>query len=177
MEAYESHCPDCGRSYTWVGYKTGIGKTEAQLAQMKKEETTCKHCGSTNLKTGLDHTSEDGRAADAACGMVIDALFGSSKKKPVPRFRKKPVEIEAIQYTGDNFDEIYEWARGDKAASEAPIVCGNKPDGSNDLDALWISTLEGNMKAIKGDWIIKGVKGEFYPCKPDIFKETYEDAN
>jgi len=172
MEAYESRCPDCGRTYTWVGYKTGIGKSEAQLAQMKKDQTTCKHCGSTNLKTGLDHTSEEGRAADALCGLAVDVIKEVAQKKQKPKkFRKKPVVIEAVQFPGLNgdspcFDPVI------KAFPEAAHWKGwLDDDGKWRLD---IPTLEGVITASPGDWIIKGVKGEFYPCKPDIFEETYE---
>lgn len=76
----------------------------------------------------------------------------------MPRFRKKPVIVEAMRWDGTNWEEIstftgsHGWIKGD-----------------------WIiKTLEGEMKASPGDWIIKGVKGEFYPCKPDIFEQTYE---
>jgi hypothetical protein len=54
MENYITHCNLCGKTYSWVGYKTGIGKTPEQLEQMKKEETTCKYCGSTDVKCDLD---------------------------------------------------------------------------------------------------------------------------
>lgn len=77
------------------------------------------------------------------------------------RFRKKPVEIEAIQWTGYNLDTVSEFT--------GINFCNVGMDGS-----LVINTLEGDMKASKDDWIIKGVKGEFYPCKPDIFEQTYE---
>jgi len=78
------------------------------------------------------------------------------------RFRKKPVVIEAVQFDG-NFDEIekfvdghpYSWRNGE----------------------LIITTLEGPLHASRMDWIIKGVMGEFYPCKPDIFAATYEPAD
>ena len=76
------------------------------------------------------------------------------------KFRKKPVEIEAIQLTEDNIDMLIEF-------------CGNKIK-SHPLTGVVIETLEGNMLASKMDYIIKGVKGEFYPCKPDIFEMTYE---
>ncbi len=76
MEAYESRCPDCGKTYTWVGYKTGIGKTPEQLAQMKRDRTVCRYCGSTKLQTGLDHKSEAGRRQDAACGFLAELLLG-----------------------------------------------------------------------------------------------------
>jgi len=75
-------------------------------------------------------------------------------------YRKKPVVIEAIQWTGDNFDEIKEFC-GDDA------YIGH-------LDRLYIKTLEGDHQARWTDFIIKGVQGEFYPCKGDEFMETYE---
>jgi hypothetical protein len=76
------------------------------------------------------------------------------------KFRKKPVVIEAMQWNGMNQRGIEEWAG---------IIFA--PDLS---DRLAIFTLEGKIYASVGDWIIKGVKGEFYPCKPDIFEATYE---
>lgn len=76
------------------------------------------------------------------------------------RFRKKPVEIEAIQWNGKNRDEIHEF-----------ITSFSSNIGA---EGILIKTLEGDMTADKDDWIIKGVKGEFYPCKPDIFDLTYE---
>ena len=75
------------------------------------------------------------------------------------KYRKKPVVIEAVQWTGDNEKEVYDFTRG-----EYYITRGE----------LFIETLEGDMLASVGDFIIKGVKGEFYPCKPDIFEATYE---
>ena len=76
----------------------------------------------------------------------------------MPKFRKKPVEIEAVQFTG-NFDEIEEFTGGDAEFRDGKLV---------------IATLEGAMEASDQDWIIKGVQGEFYPCKPDIFEQTYD---
>lgn len=82
----------------------------------------------------------------------------------MPKFRKKPVVIEAIHYTGDNYSEVdsfagsaFEW----KTCSP-PIGC--------------IPTLEGTMNLVPGDWLIRGIKGELYPCKPDIFAATYEEV-
>jgi len=80
------------------------------------------------------------------------------------KFRKKPVVIEAVQFTGGNWFEI-----GKFCGQSASIA---KEWSTSEI--LLIKTLEGDMKAQKGDWIIKGVKGEFYPCKPDIFEQTYE---
>lgn len=88
------------------------------------------------------------------------------------RYRKKPVEIEAIQFNEKNFSEIYEFSSG--KAQQGIAYEGNIPIETNYID---INTLEGVMTAVKGDYIIKGVKGEFYPCKPDIFELTYEKIN
>jgi hypothetical protein len=73
------------------------------------------------------------------------------------QFKKKPVTIEAMQWIGD-------WKN-----ISSFVKCAQ-----NQNDELLIPTLEGVMTAKIGDWIIKGVKGEFYPCKPDIFEATYE---
>lgn len=83
------------------------------------------------------------------------------------KFRKKPVVIEAVQWLGNvtSWNEIDDL--GDIKTSPGPI-------GS---DKFYIVTLEGEMCADKGDWIIKGVNGEFYPCKPDIFEKTYEPVS
>ena len=75
------------------------------------------------------------------------------------KYTKKPVTIEAVQWTGKNYDEMRHF-----------LPCGVR---RFDVDGLHINTLEGDMRAAPGDYIIKGVKGEFYPCKPDIFKQTY----
>jgi len=76
------------------------------------------------------------------------------------KYRKKPVVIEAVQWTGENAVKISSFIGGHEFWHK---------DGR-----LSIDTLEGMMRADKGDYIIKGVEGEFYPCKPDIFKKTYE---
>jgi hypothetical protein len=78
----------------------------------------------------------------------------------MPKFRKKPVVIEAMQLTPE-------------AVGDVVRFCGGTIK-SHPLTGVVIETLEGNMLADVGDWVIKGVKGEFYPCKPDIFEATYE---
>ena len=74
------------------------------------------------------------------------------------KYKKKPVEIDAIQWTGDNKLEIFDFCNMSYISNQE----------------LRIQTLEGSMIASVGDYIIKGVMGEFYPCKPDIFEMTYE---
>ncbi|NWO15734.1 MAG: hypothetical protein HLX46_02570 [Corynebacterium sp.] len=86
------------------------------------------------------------------------------------KYRKKPVEIEAIQLTKDNVHEVTAWCGGQAAESLVPWT------GRGLKTVLNIFTLEGKMMADYGDYIVKGVKGEFYPCKPDIFAETYEEV-
>lgn len=82
----------------------------------------------------------------------------------MPKFRKRPVVIEAVQYgpytapTVELTDFLMDGSR--------PMTVGD--------DGITIHTLEGDMLAAPGDWIIKGVNGELYPCKPDIFEKTYE---
>ena len=83
----------------------------------------------------------------------------------IQKFRKKPVVIEAVGFSGLNYDEIAEFC------SPNIIKLGERIDGHSTIK---IPTLEGEMTAQMGDWIIKGVKSEFYPCKPDIFEATYE---
>jgi hypothetical protein len=90
----------------------------------------------------------------------------------MPKFRKKPVIIEAIQWNGSNFDEIMNFMKefhGHKLAYE------DAEELAKQTGTLHINTLEGVMTATKGDWIIQGVQREFYPCKPDIFEKTYEE--
>jgi hypothetical protein len=93
-------------------------------------------------------------------------------------FRKLPVVIEAVQWTGDNLREVIRFTNGDPETRT--MHAGMKWEEYADLvarDGLKIYTLEGKMNADVGDWIIRGVNGEHYPCKPDIFAKTYEPVN
>ena len=82
---------------------------------------------------------------------------------PSRKFIKRPVEIEAMQITAENIQEVGYWCQADSMSWGA--------DGS---PILWIDTLEGAMAARVGSWVIKGVEGEFYPCKDSIFQATYQ---
>lgn len=110
------------------------------------------------------------------------------------KYRKKPVEIEAMQLIGTAGEtaEVLDWL----AANRYPMLVGDytkpetlryhdqvpgddsRPDKGTYIDPatgdLMIRTLEGDMRVTYGDWVIKGVQGELYPCKPDIFEQTYE---
>jgi len=88
------------------------------------------------------------------------------------KFRKKPVVIEAMQidfHDNDGVHQIMKWA-GDS------VRFFNYDPSVNHFYAAEVATLEGVMSAMQGDWLIQGVHGEFYPCKPDIFEKTYEVA-
>lgn len=88
------------------------------------------------------------------------------------KYRKKPVVIEAVQWNGRNLEEIKEFV-GDSLIYEISDAAWKAGKGAPSV-YMEIKTLEGNHKCSIGDYIIKGVQGEFYPCKPDIFKQTYE---
>lgn len=83
---------------------------------------------------------------------------------------KKPVEIETVQWTGINRSEIEQFCGYQNVEFKVDII-----DSTIGLQLI-VKTLEGDMVANRGDYIIKGVKGEFYPCKEDIFKATYDIA-
>lgn len=78
------------------------------------------------------------------------------------KYRKKPVVIDALQWTGENREEMIEFVNNE-------AVVG--------IEWIAIPTLEGTMRATVGDYIIRGVHGELYSCKPDIFAKTYEKAD
>lgn len=85
------------------------------------------------------------------------------------KYRKKPVVVEAIQFDGDNWGEISHWVHRNLSPENNAIILRG-------VIGLEVRTLDGTMSAYKGDWIVKGVKGEVYPMKDSIFKETHEEV-
>ena len=85
----------------------------------------------------------------------------------MPFYVKKPIPVEAVKWTGSNLREVADFMGTHQPTQEWERA---------KVGPIKIFTLEGVMTANVGDWIIKGVKGEFYPCKPDIFDATYEPA-
>jgi hypothetical protein len=81
----------------------------------------------------------------------------------IRRYRKKPVVVEAVQLTADNVGEVAEFVADSDAGYDR-----------RSETSVWIRTLEGEMRADTGDWVIRGVAREVYPCKPHIFEATYE---
>jgi hypothetical protein len=92
------------------------------------------------------------------------------------KYRKKPVIIEAIQYAGNGNNYPINGKRGTTDWLMEAFFKGILTP-TNGSDPLYINTLEGKMLVSPDDWIIKGVKGELYPCKPDIFEATYEKVD
>lgn len=90
----------------------------------------------------------------------------------MPRFRKLPVEIEAVHFDGTHASVLAAMRFMDVGRTVREIHVHADPDPAK--SHITIPTLEGKMRADAGDWIIRGVHGELYPCKPDIFAATYE---
>ena len=87
----------------------------------------------------------------------------------IKKYRKKPVVIEAVEFKGfENIEEVQKFMKGN--------IKLNFPSDNEDDVHMLIETLEGTMIAKVGDYIIKGVNGEYYPCKADIFHKTYEEV-
>lgn len=84
-------------------------------------------------------------------------------------FRKKPVEIQAVQWTGENIEEMVTFVKDDSLYFAM--------DEHEQITDLFITTLEGDMKANVGDWIICGLKGEYYPCSNEIFVMSYDKVD
>jgi hypothetical protein len=128
------------------------------------EAKLCSGCKVTPLPEGADHYLCEGCADEAKPASSICHEESEMKPTSVGKFVKLPVEIEAIQFTDESKDRCFNF-----------ITCNHYSDFDDDgTPILRIQTLEGMMVAAFGDWIIKGVAGEFYPCKPDIFDKTYE---
>lgn len=89
------------------------------------------------------------------------------------RFRKKPVEIEAWQLDEANAGAIVGWINDHYAGGDVAWLRGG-PGGGSQGATVYIKTLEGTVHASVGDYVIRGVQHEFYPCKPDIFEATYD---
>lgn len=107
----------------------------------------------------------------AIAGLVISIANGSDNKEKtkgnemVKRYKTKPCEIEAVQWNGFNLEEVRDFVGEQLVSWELKM---------GDYFIITIRTLEGDMKASLGDYIIKGLRGEFYTCKPDVFEKKYE---
>lgn len=90
------------------------------------------------------------------------------------RYRKKPIEIDAMRLTAENAKDVCDWMQSSYVLGHAPE--SHQGHGIGEHGVIVILTLEGEMTAEVGDWIIRGIQGEFYPCKPEIFEATYVES-
>ena len=101
--------------------------------------------------------------------MISKTIGGKMKPR---KFRKRPVVIEAMLFDGSNFQEARDFCVKEVGKEGMHFFSVRSADGQS----ISINTREGILGVRKGDWIIKGVKGEFYPCGPEIFEMTYEEV-
>lgn len=135
---------------------------------------TCRGCGADydpdTIKQTFRTVNGVTHLVCAVCRREGDFVDGPDVRSiEVAKYRKKPVVIDAVRWAGNNWDAVY-------ALGEAQIQPGEAHSGTEAMP-IDIITLEGTMRADVGDWIIKGVQGELYPCKPDIFEATYESVD
>lgn len=135
----------------------------------------CGHCGGpVYMETCETRNGKQGHhwtltSECQQCGNREDTQAGCLDcKEPPMRYRKKPVVIDAVRYEGE-FQVIHDWldALGYQEDDD-PAMWQNADE------SVTILTLEGEMRCDVGDWVLRGVAGEFYPCKPEIFEATYE---
>ena len=161
-----------------------IGANDAALAVLLALYSPTRTCASTHnaasdaalaaavgaacAAEGIDWaTAGANRAAEKERQISIFKKYVAMSNKKSMKYIKKPIEIDALRFTRNNWDEIKSFTN-----NKAHTLLIEKR--INGIATCIIPTLEGEHIASWGDWIIKGIKGEFYPCKPDIFKMTYE---
>lgn len=105
--------------------------------------------------------------------------FSRYEREQMKRYRKKPVVIEAIQLRWDTWNDVCEFLQSGSQKVDGCYITDEGQETTEVTDRIGcrIHTIEGTMLAVEGDWIIKGVKGEFYPCKDEIFQATYEPVD
>ena len=107
----------------------------------------------------------------------MEILYRKQEDKMIKKYVKKPVEVKAIQLKEDNIIEVFDFLDGaNYKETKSSEELEDFSKAMLEQGYIEIETLEGMMKASFGDYIIKGIKGEFYPCKPDIFQATYEEV-
>lgn len=159
---FDWYCPHCGKR------KDG-GPNDYVIECMKGMRPLvyglCKDCAIAHHRW-IEGASDDRRD-------FKDHLRGG---RGMTRYRKRPIEIEAVRFTGDNKCEIAKFMGISIAELQMSVDTVLRTDGDyRENTHIHIHTLEGTMTANCGDYIVKGVKGEFYPVKPHIFSETYEE--
>ena len=118
-----------------------------------------------------EYCEDTGKIESDNNGPILDCPLCVDFRQMIKTYRKKPVEIQAIKWTGSNLEEVLNFTGRDESSIHWTMEYF---EGVVREHGLKIFTLEGSHMASIGDFIIKGVADEFYPCNPDIFKATYE---
>jgi uncharacterized Zn finger protein (UPF0148 family) len=161
-------CPTCRRKETYLTKEEVAAMlTELQL-EIEELDSRAGYNGDGMATFSTDYIRK--KKVNELIQQKINKLK-EEKEMSIMKYTKKPVVIEALQIHG-NVSEIKEFIgnNGDAYIDDAAYQAGVHPP----VTVVIIHTLEGDMRATDGDYIIKGVKGEFYPCRKDIFEETYE---
>lgn len=143
-----------------------------------KDEKVWKEDRTVANEVQSEREREQGREVEKEIKERMEERQGGKERGMTKKYRKKPVEVEAIQWVGDNLRQVIDFTgkyyRFDEWFSSMEEY---EAHVKADRNIFKVFTLEGVMEASVGDYIIKGVKGEFYPCKPDIFEATYEPVS
>lgn len=163
----------CGNHLEKVTQSANSMLNSEQFDAARMGDWFCRRCPKNEGKNRYFWDSEVAALAAAPAQSGVRQFTDDERQ-----FTKKPVTIQAIQWTGRNLREVIAFTDGPPDTRSAHA--GMAWDAYVDLvarDGLKIYTLEGKMSAAVGDWIIKGVQGEHYPCKDEIFRLTYEPAD
>lgn len=160
MEAYKSMCPDCGKTYCWIGYKTGIGKTPQELEKINRDHTVCKYCGSKKLKTELDDVGllealEERQEIQSAVDKAVRKLYehsGDFVSCIVKHFQEPhPLEDRGIG-TWYATLEAADWGSDQDASDEITIRFLVSPDKHQVPDSIKPESLRRKKKSLYRDF-------------------------
>lgn len=163
------------KNETLLGLLNSTNKQEEEINILKQENTKLQEqVERFKICPTCRHEEDD---IDSPCRICLNKDKWEFNWQPIKeqgsmeKYRKKPVVIEAVLWTGKNLKEVLDFTGRHHSVKD---MQWNDLNNMVITEGLKIFTLEGKMSANIGDYIIKGVKGEFYPCKPDIFHQTYE---
>ena len=178
VDALRSAAEKAGRDPTFANYE-GIPlarpvwklKTAGDVARYQRQINKTLITKEADKLEGVFINKEDLATMNKSISDYMEGEQPQKKGDYMQTFRKKPVEIQAVQWTGKNLPEVISFTGLHESATK---WTWEQYEQVVEDEGLKIFTLEGPLNASIGDWIIKGIKGEFYPCKPDIFEATYD---
>lgn len=173
IEKLRSAAPDSSVPTTAPAAATKISEAARKAAHLKFKEMF----GRSAFIPKEDDWIEGYATAVIVLGSETPRPMEQQREEAGNLFRKKPVVIEAFQLTEKLAKRV--WWEGESLPFPQLTLSGTRNPELRTISSFYISirTREGTMRADPGDWVIKGVKGEFYPCKPDIFAATYEPVS